>query len=446
MGVEGCRNTAATADEFDGKSWVVSLRNILNQPTPPLPAEPSPSAPRADEAPLANKIDVPAANASKQPAAEPIPPAPSIPPAAIAGDEKPARDPVRTVTLGVVITLLTLFIYHVVSDRVTPYTSQSNIEALLAQIAPQVAGQVIEVGARDNQRVSKGQVLYRIDPAPFEIAVRAAEANMALAAQNVSVSTADVRATEAALHKQKTELQTSKVLGEIVFGLTEDKALSESDAIRARSEIERAAADVARGEADLERAKRKLGPTGEDNPQMQQARIALEQAKLDLQNTTVIAPTDGFVTNLRLSVGQYVNRGQPVLSFIEGGSVWLTAYLRENQLGKVAPGNKVRVAFDLQPGRVFDGTVDSIGWGITRGGETPAGTLPEVQSQKGWLRDPQRFPVRIVLKSEANTALETLPLRNGAQANVLILTNENSWLNPIGRAWLRIVSWMSYFY
>jgi multidrug resistance efflux pump len=135
------------------------------------------------------------------------------------------------------------------------------------------------------------------------------------------------------------------------------------------------------------------------------------------------------------------------MSFIEGNSVWLTAYLRENQLSRVAPGNAVRVTFDLLPGRVFDGSVDSVGWGISNGGEAPAGTLPEVQSQQGWLREPQRFPVRIALKEEASNALGDLPLRNGAQANVLILTNPNAWIfNPIGRAWLRIVSWFSYIY
>jgi multidrug resistance efflux pump len=289
--------------------------------------------------------------------------------------------------------------------------------------------------------------LYRIDPEPFEIAVRSAEANLALAQQRVSVQTSEVVSSREALNKQKTELAVNKELGDIVFGLTKDKALSESDAIRARAEIERAQADVARGEAELESARTKLGIAGEDNPQVLQAKAMLDQARLDLANTTVTAPADGMITNLRLSVGQYVNRGQPVMSFIESDSVWLSAYLRENQLGKVAPGNKVRVAFDLLPGRIFDGKVDSVGWGVTRGGETPAGTLPDVQSDKGWLRDPQRFPVRIALEAEASDALGKLPLRNGAQANVLILTNENAWLlNPLGRLWLRFVSWMSFFY
>lgn len=372
---------------------------------------------------------------------EPAAPEPKSSPA------RKERDPVRSATLGISIALLTLFIYHVASDRVTPYTSQSNIEALLVQVAPRVAGQVIEVGARDNQRVSKGQVLYRIDPEPFQIAVRAAEANLALAAQNLDVSTAEVRSMQATLAKQKTELAVSKELGGIVFGLTEERALAESDSIRARAEIARATADVARGEAELERAQHKVGADGEDNPQMRQARSALDQARLDLLYTTVTAPADGLVTNLRLSVGQFVNRGQPVLSFIEAGSVWLTAYLRENQLGMVAAGNEVWVAFDLQPGRLFRARVDSVGWGITRGGEeAPAGNLLAVESQPGWLRDPQRFPVRIALESEANGNLGELPLRNGAQANVLILTDPGSWLNPLGRAWLRIVSWLSYFY
>jgi multidrug resistance efflux pump len=366
--------------------------------------------------------------------------APEAPP------DKKVRDPVRTVTLAVLLVLLTLFVYHVASDRVTPYTSQSNIQAFLVQIAPRVSGQVVEVGARDNQRVTRGQILYRIDPEPFEIAVRAAEANLALAAQNVSVTTAEVRSAQATLDKQKTERAVTEELGGIVFGLTKEKALSESDSIKARAEISRAIADVARAEAELERSRRKLGSGGEDNPQMQQARTALEQARLDLRNTTVTAPADGVVTNLRLSVGQYANRGQPVLSFVDADAVWLTAYLRENQLSRVAPGNEVRVAFDLLPGRLFDGRVDSVGWGVTRGDEAPMGTLPEVQAPKGWLRDPQRFPVRIALKPEANSALARLPLRNGAQANVLILTDPDSWLNPLGRAWLRIVSWASYFY
>jgi len=96
---------------------------------------------------------------------------------------------------------------------------------------------------------------------------------------------------------------------------------------------------------------------------------------------------------------------------------------------------------------VFTGRVESVGWGITKGGEAPAGTLPQVQSQQGWVRDPQRFPVRIALRGEDNGPLQDLPTRNGAQANVLILTDPDAWLlNPLGRLWLRVISWLRYIY
>src|SRR3982751_6694646 len=118
-------------------------------------------------------------------------------PSAPTVDAKKPKDPVKIITKSVLIVLLVLFIYHVFSDRVTPYTSQSNIEVLLVQIAPQVSGPVIEVGARDNERVKKGQLLYRIDPMSFEIAVRAAEANVAMVEQNLKVSTQQVKSNQA---------------------------------------------------------------------------------------------------------------------------------------------------------------------------------------------------------------------------------------------------------
>src|SRR5689334_13937755 len=154
---------------------------------------------------------------------ESAPPAAAPPPA---DSGKKPKDPVKTITKAVLITLLVLFIYHVISDRVTPYTSQSNIEVLLVQIAPQVSGQVIEVATHDNERVKKGQLLYRIDPEPFEIQLRSAEANLALVEQNLKVSTEQVRSSKASLAKQKTELATSKQLGGIIFDLTKEKALS----------------------------------------------------------------------------------------------------------------------------------------------------------------------------------------------------------------------------
>jgi multidrug resistance efflux pump len=158
----------------------------------------------------------------------------------------------------------------------------------------------------------------------------------------------------------------------------------------------------------------------------------------------VIAPANGIVTNLRLAPGQFVNTGQPLLSFLEQGPRWISADMRENQLGNVRPGNEVLVTFDVRPGKVFRGQVHSIGWGITQGNEVPTGQLPSVTAQQGWLREPQSFPVRIMMLPDDEDDVSIYAGRSGAQANVVVLTEENSIMNPIGRLWIKLVALLSY--
>ncbi|WP_227978199.1 HlyD family secretion protein [Arenimonas daejeonensis] len=195
------------------------------------------------------------------------------------------------------ITLVVLFVYHLFADRITPYSSQATIDTFLVQIAPEVAGPVRAVGVQDNHAVKKGQMLFQIDPAPFKISLQSAEANLALALQNAGSSEADIRVADAQLKRQQIELATNRELGTIILDLAEKKALSQTQAIRARSEIEKTEADIIRSIAEAERARIRLGETGENNAQVRQAAAAVEQAKLDLKRSTVRAPANGVVTN-----------------------------------------------------------------------------------------------------------------------------------------------------
>jgi multidrug resistance efflux pump len=342
------------------------------------------------------------------------------------------------------IALLVLFVYHVIADRLTPYTAQASVDTPFAQVAPQVSGQVIAVEVRDNAPTRKGQVLFRIDPQPFEIALRTAEANLAVAIQGADVSELDVAYAKADLEKQRIELATNNKLGRIVLNLWEKQAVSETTAIRARSAMDTTSADVTRAEVQLERARSALGETGDNNAKVKQARAAVEQAKLDLHNTTVLAPADGVITNLRLSTGQFVSRGAPVLTFIEHGRRWVTAAMRENQLGNIDPGDEVVVAFDELPGRLFKGHVDSLGWGVTKGNEVPTGQLPDLAAPSGWLREPQQFPVRIVVDPVDDHEAAPPLGRSGAQANVVVLAEKGSIFNPIARLWMRAITLLSY--
>jgi multidrug resistance efflux pump len=356
---------------------------------------------------------------------------------------KPPANPMRKIILVVLAVLLILFTYHVLSDRFTPYSSQARVETFLTQVAPEVTGDVLEVGVKDNSVVARGQLLFRIDPEPYEVAVRSAEANLSVALQGADVSVADIAAARAQIEKQSADLAASRELRGIVVNLVAKSALPRTQGIRAQADTAKTQADLARARADLRKAQASLGAPGLRNPKVRQALASLEQARLDLRNTRVVAPANGTVTNLRLAPGQYVGPGQPLLSFLESGPRWISADMRENQLGNVKPGQDVLIAFDVRPGKLYRGRVQSIGWGISQGDEAPTGQLSTIEAPKGWVREPQRFPVRILLLPGDKDPKLDLG-RSGAQANVIVFTDDHSILNPIGRLWIKAVALLSY--
>ena len=383
-------------------------------------------------------------DSSSAPAAPPAARTQPVPSEIDIGTGEAPPSPMRKIILTALVLLLILFVYHVLSDRFTPYTSQARVETFLTQVAPEVAGDVLEVGVKDNTVVRKGQLLFRIDPEPYQLAVRSADANLSVALQGADVSVAEVASARAQIQKQRVDLGANRKLGKIITDLVEKNALAETNAIRSGAEIGKTEADLTRAQADLRRAQANLGAPGFNNPKVKQAAAALDQARLDLRNTEVRAPANGTVTNLRLATGQYVAPGQPLLSFLENGPRWISADMRENQLGNVKPGQDVTVALDIKPGKLFRGRVHSIGWGVSQGDEVPTGQLASQPADQGWVRDPQRFPVRIMILPDEAKKAGIDDGRSGAQANVIIFTSDKSIMNPIGRLWIKIVALLSY--
>src|SRR3990170_1303537 len=256
------------------------------------------------------------------------------------------RDPVRRWTLIVLGLILVLFLYSMISDRLTPYTSQATVQAFVVRMAPEVAGRVIAVDLTDNQRVKAGQTLFRIDPQPYEIALKQAQARLASVGQTIGASTAAVTSAQERLIEAEASRDNIREQANRVLQLVEKGVYAKAREDRAVKEVEVAEANVREAESEVERARQELGPQGNDNPQFREALAAVEQAKLDLVRTTVLVPADGVITNLQLAGGEYVNAGQAALTFIDTSDAWINANFRENSLENVKPGDPVELVLD----------------------------------------------------------------------------------------------------
>lgn len=360
-------------------------------------------------------------------------------------EESPPRrrlDPVRLITVAVLIVCIALFAWYLFSDRFTPTTDQARIEGFIVPVVPQVSGYLVDISVDLHDRVRAGQVLAQIDREPFELAVRSARAALANAGQQVGAQTAGIEAAAGKVGIAEARLDRSQRYYDRVQRVFERNpgALSQADRDNADASLAQAESNLISSEAQLERAKVELGSTGADNPMIETAAAALATAEFNLSQTTVIAWADGAVDSLALDVGHFAQAGQPIMSFVSDRGLWISAHLRENSLSHIEPGLPVDLVLDVAPGRIFSATVRSVGVGVSTGGSSNRGELPVVEGAQGWLRDPQRFPVILTVDEEDAAGL----LRIGGQATVVIYTGDHPLLNRLARFRIWLESWLSY--
>ncbi len=350
-------------------------------------------------------------------------------------------DPAKKWTIRLLIICVIIWVWHLFADRITPYNEYGRVRTFVTPIAPQVSGKIVKVGVDFTQKVKSGDVLFEIDPVPYQLALQQAQAAYDQAVQNIGASGDAVVTAEAKLTQAQSNLEYYETEGNRYRILFNKGVVSAADLAKADAQIDKAKTDVVRADAELRAAQQKIGDMGEDNPIIRQAFAALRQASLDLTRTTVKAPADGAVTNAIFSVGQYANVGQPMMTFLDTRIVWVESYLRENSLGRIKPGNSVDIALDAAPGKVFSGKVSYITYGVNwnKTGQS-ASALPTISVNEGWLRDSQRFPVSIVFdKGEAiGHQFE------GGQADIVVYTGKNFLFNAIGWMQIRLMSWLSY--
>jgi len=356
---------------------------------------------------------------------------------------KAPMDPVRKWTLIVLGACVVLMVWYLISDRVTPYTNQARVHALVVPIAPRVAGIVTDVSVANNEYVSADQELFRIDRDQYQLAIETAEANLQSARQATGASTASVEAArasvaaaEAGLVRASQDAVRLRRIKEEDPGAISIRRLEQADA-----GLSVAQSQLAASQANLEKAIQDLGEAGDENFRILQAQAALDQAQLNLSWTSVRAPDDGLLSDVRVDRGNFAAAGAPLMTFIAIHNIWVQADFTENNLGHIDPGDRVEILFDSLPGRVFSGRVRSTGFGIAVD-SAPLGNLPTVENDRQWLRDAQRFPVQV--EFQLGERSERLGIRVGSQASVVVYTGDNWLFNFVGKVYIRVASLLTY--
>lgn len=188
-------------------------------------------------------------------------------------------------------------VWYLFSDRYTPFTEYGRIDGFVVPVVPQVSGYLSEMDVRLHDVVDEGTRLARINPEPYEIAVRAARASLELAGQSVGAQTAGVESAVGRLGVAKAQLDRSQRNFDRVqrINARNPGALSQADRDRAETSLTQAQSKVISAEAEVEAAKAALGEEGPENPQVKAALAALEKAEFDLEQTELVAPFHGGV-------------------------------------------------------------------------------------------------------------------------------------------------------
>lgn len=301
-----------------------------------------------------------------------------------------------------------------------PRTDDANVRANVVGIAPHVSGPIVELPIVDNQPVEEGDLLFIVDPRPYQAALDLALARLELTELEVRALEDAVRSADAQLAAREADAAYATQYLSRIEPLLGRRFVTPNDVFEARSKTRAAEAAVAAARSEAAKARNVLGQLGNVNARVQAARATVEDARLDVGYCQVRAPFRGYVTNLNIAVGEYANQGRQVVTVVDARQWYVLANFREGYLSQIRPGMQAEVYLVSYPERSFRGTVQGIGWGLfQRNGSTVDG-LPEVAPTLNWVRLAQRFPVRIALDGSDPDA----PFRMGQTAVVTIRDND----------------------
>jgi membrane fusion protein (multidrug efflux system) len=312
-----------------------------------------------------------------------------------------------------------------------PYvtTDDAFVRAAKESINARVGGQVIEIAVRDNQRVQRGQLLFRVDPETYQIAVDQAEARLASARLQIE-------GLKATYHQQLSDLDSAKDTKEFdEREFARKKALVASD-WTSREVYDRADMDLKVARDHIASIQQQIANTvvalnGDPNievdrhPSVRAAKAELDRARLDLSYTVVRAADDGIVARVEdLQVGDFVNPGAAVFSLMSSQRIWIEANFRETGLTHMRPGQEAVIDVDAYPDRTFKAHVVS----MSPGSGSDFAVLPPENATGNWVKVVQRLPVRL----EFDEIDPDRPLFSGISVTARVDTGyRRTWSHPL---------------
>jgi membrane fusion protein (multidrug efflux system) len=298
-------------------------------------------------------------------------------------------------------------------------TDDAYVKADIAQIAPEIAGRVIQVMVRDHQSVEAGTPLVKIDPVPFQLALDKAEAELDNARTTVETARAQWHETNGELREAESqaEYMTRQAARQQALAATGAASITKLDeaqnaAARARDRVGIVKRRLARmlaalvGNPDI---------ATDDHPLVREKRAERDRAALDLRRTTILAPVSGIAVNVKLQPGEQVKAATPLFVLVAKTRPWIEANMKETDLTHVKPGQKARVVLDIYPAVTWTAEVESIS--PATGAEFAI--LPPQNASGNWVKVVQRLPVRVRLMPHAGEPA----LRAGMTATVTIDIN-----------------------
>lgn len=313
------------------------------------------------------------------------------------------------------ITAIIACIAYFHNKQFYPRTEDAYIHADIIQVGALVTGPVSQVHVAEHSQVKKDQLLFEIDPTPYQIALNQAKANLDVIKQKINAGKRSIEAVESTVKKTEAEAIRQKKQTARILSLMKQNLSSQAEADQATTLLAAAKANLAQTKSKLLEAKLQLGALDNTNAQTRLAQATVDSAERNLRLTKIYAPIDGQLQKFKIRKSQIINQNQPLFALIENGTTWISANFKETDLTRIKVGQSATIKIDMYPSKTFQGKVAT----ISRGSGSAFSLLPAENASGNWVKITQRFPVRI---SIANIDDTHFPLRVGASCKVTINT------------------------